>query len=76
MNWGRPVNSWLGNRVYEHEGQRETENRGMMGEDLALIRRPPEVPHIMTFRVYEGHAFLIKDSGATIVLLDLLVDQI
>jgi len=58
LNEGSPVSSWIGFRAYEPE---RLENGEVVWH--LRINPNPKLKNILTIGVYEGHAFLIKDTA-------------
>jgi len=56
LNQGAAVSAWFGIRVYEPERRED-------GEVVWYLRRNanPKLTNILTIRIYQGHAFVIKD---------------
>ena len=57
LNTGKQLSAWVGIRVYEPELQQN-------GEIYWQLRKNPsdKLKNIITIGIYEGHAFLIKDT--------------
>ena len=59
LNQGKPLENWLGIRVYEPE---QVQNEGRADVIWRLTPEAPErLKKVITIGVFEGHAFLIKD---------------